>query len=347
MENRKPYPTSHPNPGALPGWNSSWEPAPVTQSLTTTTTDAVLPHPGTIPGHSQLVCEKCCRKFDLRGDLEKHRDTHRKDQVQYWCIPQCGEGYTRGAELQRHQAYCQEIIAVQYFDPTFTPAPISATGAPNHLTSTSIQPGGGAPSTSAAQGQGVPPQPAKGAAAKGHPMMCHFPVCYRCPRDFKSRPMLEKHLAEHDRGTLIFCTTPECGMGYTTLHQMTAHQTTSGCGGRLPKGSADVWRDMDPPELHHRNSGASRSNGAYHADAGADPSTGNPAADVNVVKALYEHEETRSLDESHLRELERSYRKSAYPTEEEVQRLKRELRLRTAAVVRRCSSSMDLHFQNR
>ncbi|KAI1795637.1 hypothetical protein LXA43DRAFT_1058349 [Ganoderma leucocontextum] len=321
MDNSNPY-----NPVELGVWNSSREPAPATRGLTTTTTNVVLPHP-TIPGHSQLVCEKCCRKFDLRGDLEKHRDTHRKDQVQYWCIPQCGEGYMTGAGLQRHQAYCQEIIAVQYFDPTFTPGPIAASGVPNHLTSahtTSIQPGRGPPSTS---GQGVPPHTAKGAAAKGHPMMCHFPVCYRCPRDFTYRSTLEEHLAEHDRGTLVFCTTPGCGKGFPTAREVAIHQTASSCGGGRRRNGKS--RDVDTPELqaHHPKSESSRSSIARHSNTGTRASTGNPAADVNVIKALWKNEDTLSLDECRLRELERSYRKSAYPTEEEMQRLNRELRV--------------------
>ena len=87
---------------------SSQEPPQVPESLTTmindfTIEDFGLPH-ANIPEHSQLErCDKCCRTFRNWDHLENHRAAHRTGQVQYWCLPQCGEGYTSAAGLQKHQ----------------------------------------------------------------------------------------------------------------------------------------------------------------------------------------------------------------------------------------------------
>ena len=75
---------------------------PAACHLTTTTVNAALPHP-TIASHSELACDKCSRKFDTWGDLNKHLDAHMRAQVLYWCIPQCGEAYVTVAGLQAHQ----------------------------------------------------------------------------------------------------------------------------------------------------------------------------------------------------------------------------------------------------
>ncbi|KAI1795634.1 hypothetical protein LXA43DRAFT_730453 [Ganoderma leucocontextum] len=214
MDGTNQYLTNQPNP-AVPDTRNPSQPAPITRGLRATTTNPVLPHP-TIPGHSQPACEKCFRKFDLWGDLETHRDAHRRGQVQYWCISQCGEGYTTGAELQRHQTNCEEITAARYFDPTFTPTSMVGVES-NHPTSAHVSGiHSGVHSTAAAPGQAITRPMVPGATPKGRTTVRSYPACDRCPRDFKTRPKLAEHLAGHERGTLVFCPTPGCGRGYPT-----------------------------------------------------------------------------------------------------------------------------------
>ena len=91
-------------------------------------------------------------------------------------------------------------MAARYFNPTFAPGPITAV--PNHLV-------------------GDPGSPTKRTRSV---RAARWPKCDQCPREFKTRPMLEEHVAAHERGTLVFCTTPGCGRGYPSTREVKGHQ---------------------------------------------------------------------------------------------------------------------------
>ncbi|KAM5534546.1 hypothetical protein V8D89_011750 [Ganoderma adspersum] len=254
--------------------------------------DFGLPH-ANIPEHPHLErCDKCCRTFRNWDHLENHRAAHRIGQVQYWCLPQCGEGYTSAAGLQQHQRLCQEILAVRYFDPTFMSPPV-ASSAPNHPRPTSAQ-----TSSSSSSGSEQGTEECDGSSTKSTKR--YRAKCDRCPRSFKSRAALNEHLAGHERGTLVCCPTPGCGSGYPTPREVKVHQKATGCGG--------------PGPGHDVNE--------VHSSVGA-----NPRGGAGIVKVLWTSEgRTRILQDWKKQVLEGSYRKcSGYPKEDELYRLSGEI----------------------
>ncbi|PIL35925.1 transcription factor [Ganoderma sinense ZZ0214-1] len=261
--------------------------------IVTTTTMYDERSPGR-PELTQLGCDKCCRIFKSWQHLESHRAAHKTGQVQYWCIPQCGAGHTSAMELQKHQAHCQEILAVRYFDPTFVPPPIapsprptrSGLHPPNHQT--------GAQTETVNQGLGTVTvrEQAQGSPAKR--TVRYWPKCDHCPRRFKTKTALWEHDAAHKAGTLICCPTPGCGSGYTTPREV---KTTTGCG--VPQSAAE-------PALDGRH--------------------GIPGGDAGVVKAIWTSEgRTRILQDWQEQALEGSYRRCAYPQKDELYRLSDEI----------------------